>query len=415
MNMFFQSEAFRDAFRLVEKLEEAGHQAVIVGGSVRDALLGRRVHDIDLGTSATPDDVQRIFSHTVPTGLRHGTVIVIFRKHSYEVTTFRREGPYVDARRPSYVRFVQDLKTDLARRDFTINAIALNRDKELIDPFGGRTDLERRLIRSVGQADERFQEDPLRILRAVRFVAQLGFEIEAGTRSAMKAEKAGLRKLAVERITGELDKLMAASRPSRALWLLWEEQLIQEIIPPSTMLTDIPARRDLQTIDREKDVGLRWILFLRLCGVQADQAKQTLRHFKKSRRDVQQLSLIWKEAEHWPSATFSVEDMKRKVFSLKLHRVLQIIRLASYIGRLTDAEWQFLRRQFCHADWELPVENVSQLALDGHTLIKMTGRDPGPWIGDVCHHLLQQVVAGKIVNHPQRLIKEWLQHGPHTP
>lgn len=416
MNMSFRDEAFREAFRLVEKLEEAGHQAVIVGGSVRDALLGRHVHDIDIATSATPEDVQCLFSHTVPTGLRHGTVTVIVEKQSYEVTTFRTEGPYVDARRPSYVHFVRDLKTDLARRDFTINAIALNRDRQIVDPFGGRTDLKRRLVRCVGQANDRFREDPLRILRAVRFVAQLGFEIETSTLSGMKAEKAGLRKLAVERITSELDKLMTVPQPSRALRLLWEEQLLQEIVPLSPYPSStVPARNDFQLVEQEKDAGLRWILFLRLCGVQADRAKQAFRRFKKSRRDVQQLSLIWREAEHWPGASLSVEEMRWKVFSFGLRHVLRIIRLASYMDRLTETERHLLRRQLCHADWELPLDDVSQLALDGHTLMRMTGRVPGPWIGNVRHHLLQKVVAGKIVNHPQQLIKEWQKYGPHAP
>ncbi|HET7615418.1 MAG TPA: CCA tRNA nucleotidyltransferase, partial [Bacillales bacterium] len=179
-----KEETFRDAAAVVNHLIENGYEAYIVGGAVRDHLIGRRVKDIDIATSATPDKVDGLFDKTIPVGVEHGTVVVRFRHQSFEVTTFRKESDYKDHRRPSAVSFVSSLHEDLQRRDFTINAMALSREGELIDPCDGRSDLQRKLIRTVGTAKERFEEDPLRMMRAVRFASELDFRIEAETGNA---------------------------------------------------------------------------------------------------------------------------------------------------------------------------------------------------------------------------------------
>lgn len=411
-----QAALFREAFELIEQLERAGHQAYIVGGSVRDALLRREIHDVDIATSATPTQVQALFPRTVPTGLKHGTVTVIAGKFPFELTTFRREGPYTDSRRPDYVEYVQDLAADLARRDFTINAMALNRKGEVVDPFGGQRDLERGVIRCVGQAHERFREDALRILRAIRFAAQLRFTVERETLHAMQAKKTGLRKLAVERITNELSKLLSADKPGQALRLLWTERLLCEIEPLSLGDTfSVPGKESFTQFDQEADIGLRWILFLRLCGIKSSQCRRVCRNLKLPRKDGHELSLMWGEAEDWPGKDLSTKAVRHKVFTLGLRRSLRIIRLAHRLGTLERIYSQILSRRFCHADWELPLDDPSQLALDGHTLICRSGRDPGSWIGDVQRVLLDKVVTGEIVNHPELLEKEWRCHGPHAP
>ena len=191
----------------------AGESACPVGGCVRDSLLGRTPGDWDVATSARPETVQGLFDRTVPTGLRHGTVTVLLDGMSLEVTAFRREEGYSDGRRPDRVVFGVGLIEDLARRDFTINAMALLPDGAVADPFGGRADLKASLVRCVGDPERRFQEDALRMLRAVRFAAQLGFAIEDETAAALCWEAAGLDQVSGERIRTELEKILLSPRP----------------------------------------------------------------------------------------------------------------------------------------------------------------------------------------------------------
>lgn len=196
-----------------ETLWAAGEAACPVGGCVRDSLLGRTPGDWDVATSARPETVQALFARTVPTGLRHGTVTVLLYGMSLEVTAFRREEGYSDGRRPDRVVFGVGLTEDLARRDFTINAMALLPDGTVADPFGGRADLAERVIRCVGDPERRFREDALRMLRAVRFAAQLGFAIEEETAAALRREAAGLEQVSGERVRVELEKTLLSPRP----------------------------------------------------------------------------------------------------------------------------------------------------------------------------------------------------------
>ena len=191
----------------------AGFAAHPVGGCVRDTLLGRAPGDWDVATSARPEQTMALFSHTIPTGAAHGTVTVVLDGGTIEATTFRREGGYADGRHPDSVAFDVGLTVDLARRDFTINAMAFGPEGEVIDPFGGQTDLASRLIRAVGDPLERFREDTLRILRAVRFAAQLGFAIEPATAAAMEVRAAGLTAVSAERVVTELEKTLLSPAP----------------------------------------------------------------------------------------------------------------------------------------------------------------------------------------------------------
>ena len=194
---------------LLERLEAAGYEAWCVGGCVRDALLGRTPEDWDVTTSALPEETMAVFGdQALPTGLKHGTVTVKTGDGPVEVTTYRLDGAYRDHRRPESVAFTASLEEDLARRDFTVNAMALDLRRELRDPFGGRADLARGLLRCVGDPDRRFQEDALRILRGLRFAAALGLEIEPGTAAAVRRNREGLRDIAAERIQVEFFKLL---------------------------------------------------------------------------------------------------------------------------------------------------------------------------------------------------------------
>ena len=204
-----------DAYRLLQTLRAAGHSAYVVGGCVRDSLLGRLPGDWDICTSARPDEMKALFcsQRLILTGEKHGTVAVILHGKPYEMTTYRLDGSYRDHRHPDNVQFVDDLAADLARRDFTINAMAYSDKNGLIDAFDGVGDLERGVIRCVGCAMERFSEDALRMLRAVRFAAQLGFAIEAETKEAMVKLAPDIAKISAERIQTELVKLITSAHP----------------------------------------------------------------------------------------------------------------------------------------------------------------------------------------------------------
>lgn len=223
----------RDAEFIIERLESHGYEAFVVGGCVRDACLGRIPADWDITTSATPDQVKQVFKKTIDTGIEHGTVTVMMHGTGYEVTTYRLDGEYEDNRHPKEVAFTSNLSEDLKRRDFTINAMAYNSRVGLVDQFDGIGDLKRGLIRCVGDAEERFDEDALRVMRAVRFSAQLGFDIEESTYQAIKNHKAFLKNISEERIRVELTKLVASAHADRVN-VLYATGILEEILPELT-------------------------------------------------------------------------------------------------------------------------------------------------------------------------------------
>lgn len=227
------------ASHIISVLTEAGFEAYVVGGCVRDAILGRDAADWDITTNALPSQVKALFPRTLDTGLQHGTVTVMQGKEGFEVTTYRIDGEYLDGRHPDKVTFTPSLLEDLKRRDFTVNAMAYNEKKGLVDAFGGLEDLERRRIRCVGDPRERFTEDALRILRAVRFSAQLDFTIEEKTRAALSEFAPRLLKVSAERIQTELVKLLTSSHPE-VFRVVWETGISAVILPEFDACMDTP-------------------------------------------------------------------------------------------------------------------------------------------------------------------------------
>ncbi|MVP00008.1 CCA tRNA nucleotidyltransferase [Paenibacillus lutrae] len=269
-------EMMNEGREVLTELQKAGHQAYFVGGFVRDLTLGRSIKDIDIATSALPEEVIACFRRTVPTGLQHGTVTVIAGKHTFEVTTFRKEGEYEAFRRPSGVEYIDDLQEDLKRRDFTINAMAMNADGTLIDPFGGRQDLAGSLLRCVGEAAERFGEDALRMLRCIRFAAQYGLQIEEATWTALLVQIPLLKHIAMERVRAELQRMIGGADPSRAARLLlasgWWRYAKTPLALPYAAWADETASAavaHLSTLQEEED---RWAVLLLLIGSQQQEA-----------------------------------------------------------------------------------------------------------------------------------------------
>ena len=241
---------------VLRRLTSAGHAAVIVGGCVRDSILKRCVHDWDLASSAKPEEVACLFDNTVMTGEKYGTVTVVFPESKVEVTTFRTEGGYDDGRRPGSVEFVTSLDEDLSRRDFTINAIAITIDGEVIDPFGGYEDLENRLIRCVGEPDIRFAEDALRMFRAFRFCAELGFDIEYGTLDSIRKNAGKAQLISAERIRDELEKTLISHKPEIAGEII-RAGLLEGRLPGTVEIPDNLGR--LAALPDEP--ALRWCAF----------------------------------------------------------------------------------------------------------------------------------------------------------
>lgn len=219
--------------QVLSRLESHGYEAYVVGGAVRDAMLCRKVHDYDVTTSATPAQTCEIFKdlHTIPTGEKHGTVTVVVAGEPIEVTTYRIDGDYSDGRRPDSVEFTKNITDDLARRDFTVNAMAYSPERGLCDPFGGAKDLSLGLIRAVGDPKTRFTEDSLRILRAFRFAARLGFEIEEKTLISARGERKRLSAVSAERIGSEIIGMLSAEKPSRSLLLMYKANILEVIFP----------------------------------------------------------------------------------------------------------------------------------------------------------------------------------------
>ena len=280
------------AAALLDTLHAAGYAAYAVGGCVRDSLLGRTAHDWDLCTSALPQQVMELFGteRCIPTGLQHGTVTIKYGGQLYETTTFRTEGSYTDGRHPDAVQFVPDVREDLARRDFTINAMAYNEADGLVDPFGGQADLQNGLLRAVGEPQQRFTEDALRILRLYRFAARFGFALDAATARAARQLAPHLDCISAERIQEELAKLLAAPQPGAYL----EPAVLAVVLPELTPESLTAARPVVDACPAgEENLPVRWAALLGALG-EAD-TRRVLKRLRCSNACIEETAVLVRE------------------------------------------------------------------------------------------------------------------------
>ena len=280
------------AAALLDALHAAGYAAYAVGGCVRDSLLGRTAHDWDLCTSALPQQVMELFGaeQCIPTGLQHGTVTIKYGGQLYETTTFRTEGSYTDGRHPDEVQFVPDVREDLARRDFTINAMAYNEAEGLVDPFGGQKDLQNGLLRAVGEPQQRFTEDALRILRLYRFAARFGFALDAATARAARQLAPHLDCISAERIQEELAKLLAAPQPGAYL----EPAVLAVVLPELTPAALDAAKPVVDACPAgEKNLPVRWAALLGALG-EAD-TRRVLKRLRCSNACIEETAVLVRE------------------------------------------------------------------------------------------------------------------------
>ncbi|GAA0360369.1 CCA tRNA nucleotidyltransferase [Bacillus horti] len=400
-------ERFSAGIDVIKRLEDRGYEAYFIGGCVRDLLLNRQVADIDLCSSAKPEEVIRLFSRTIPTGLQHGTVTVLWRRKQIEVTTFRTEQNYANHRHPKEVQFVSTLAEDCKRRDFTINAIAMDKDGRIIDYEHGVADLERKQIKTVGHPEERFQEDALRMLRAIRFSTQLRFSIQSATYEAIKRHKLLLQHIAKERISVEFQKVMQADAVQQGVRLLLDSGIAGDIHPFSGVTS---AFQSFSTFDlQELSEKERWVLLLFLV---ADEEKAL--HFLKQNmlpkllsREIRKLTKLcyayptYRKATHFSDLMLVQLGQENVFFLLLMNRLVTSPSNDYLFEQKLQHEQEIIRSRIEH----LPLQAIEQLAISGEELAKLyMQRKKGQWIQQALERLLLAVVNREVENERDRLI-----------
>ncbi len=391
------------AAELINTLHRAGYPVYAVGGCVRDSLLGQAVHDWDLCTAALPGDVLSLFgeNNCIPTGLKHGTVTVKRGGNLYEVTTFRTEGTYTDGRHPDKVWFVSDVKEDLARRDFTINAMAYCEEEGLIDPFGGQNDLEAGLVRAVGDANLRFAEDALRILRLYRFAARFGFAIDEDTDKAAQLLAERLQCVSVERICEELCKLLVAPKPGRYM----KHKIIQAAVPELAVLT----QQQFETIKQQLDTcpaGQEYLSVRAaalLCPLGEANAHAAAKRLRFSNAMVTEIDMLIKHS-HLAAVGDKMLAARRLLGQLTLPVLIKLTMLCSALYPEGSEWYAGLCRHAQQLEQQGVCCRIAQLAVNGHDLMEI-GVAKGPDLRCMLEALLEKVVTGEAPNEHSALLR----------
>lgn len=387
------------AAALLARLHRAGYAAYAVGGCVRDSLLGRTPQDWDLCTSARPEQVLALFGEgqCIPTGLQHGTVTIKYGGQLYETTTFRTEGAYTDGRHPDEVHFVPDVRQDLARRDFTINAMAYNDAEGLIDPFGGQQDLQQGILRAVGDPATRFEEDALRILRLYRFAARFGFAIDPPTGQAARALCAHLDCVSVERIEEELSKLLAAPAPAAYL-----DEKILKVIIPELSAPALQAAKPVVDACPAGEQALPVRLAALLLSLGEDGIRRTLKRLRCSNALIEEAAVLVRETV--PGVPVSLNIYARRLLGkYNLCTVQRIAALGTALQPERAADFAVLSELAEQLDADGVCCRVSQLAVNGRDLMA-AGVPAGPGIRKVLEALLDGVIREEYPNERQALL-----------
>jgi tRNA nucleotidyltransferase (CCA-adding enzyme) len=392
------NEAFKLAVPLLEVIEKSGYEAYFVGGSVRDLLLGRENDDVDIASSATPAEIKQLFPKTVDIGIEHGTVLVLYNGQSYEITTFRSESEYEDFRRPKKVEFIRSIYADLQRRDFTMNAIAMTRSGDLVDPFLGAEAIRNKVIETVGAAKERFSEDALRMLRAIRFVSQLSFDVNEQTFSALKDNGYLLKNISVERKTKEFEKLLSGGSRLKSLDLLLKARLYRYLPGLNEAETSI---RQLLTYNCEKlNIYEMWAILIDTMDIQIAQYSLFLKEWRLSNQKIKKIEKILlflqnRKLTYWNELSLFQAGEEISLSTEKLFNVLN--------GLEVGANLEIIKNSF----QELPIKNRGELAISGQDLMEWLNRRGGPWVKELLGHVEEAVLRGKLVN-DKEAIREWL-------
>ena len=426
--------------RIIGTLQEHGYEAYAVGGCIRDSILGREPEDWDITTSAMPEETKALFDKTFDTGIQHGTITVLLEKEGFEVTTYRIDGKYEDSRHPKEVTFTRNLREDLLRRDFTINAMAYNETDGLVDIFGGLEDLEAGMIRCVGTAKERFKEDALRILRGVRFAAQLGFDIEEDTRQGMKELAWTLQNISAERIQVELVKMITSKRPEM-LREAYELGMTRIVLPEfdQLMTTGQETPHHMYSVGEHTLHAMKNIRadkILRLAMLLHDMGKPALKtvdeagvaHFKKHALESERIAENVLRRLKFDNDTIRKVTRLVRYHDLRMPATAKSVRRAmNQIGEELFPYYMEVRRADVLAQSmyqrEEKIENLDQIEELYHQIVEdgdcvslkdlaVTGRDliasgmkPGKKIGEKLEELLKLVIEDPKLNTKEELLK----------
>ena len=369
---------------IIKQLEKNGYEAYVVGGCVRDAIMGKKPYDWDICTSARPEIVKNIFEHTAETGVKHGTVTVIRNGIPYEVTTMRTEGIYKDNRHPEAVSFVEDIETDLARRDFTVNAMAYNNTKGIIDIFGGQKDIQKKVIKCVGEPDKRFNEDGLRIMRAIRFAAVLGFGIEKKTSLSIHKNRALLHNIAYERIQTEFVKLICGKNPDEVL----EEyaDVISEFIPgfsPDVKMNASPAEPIVRTA----------LFFYNIENVEAEKHLKRM-HFPNAFID--DIVKILEFRDFNGADKYAVKRVLSKIGTELFEKLLAVQENTNNdVSLPRNLLYEIVENNECF--------EIKNMDINGKDLMQAGLK--GKEVGDCLTMLLDAVIAERVLNKKEELMK----------
>lgn len=398
------------AATLLDALHAAGYAAYAVGGCVRDSLLGRTAHDWDLCTSALPQQVMELFGaeQCIPTGLQHGTVTIKYGGRLYETTTFRTEGSYTDGRHPDAVQFVPDVREDLARRDFTINAMAYNEAEGLVDPFGGQKDLQNGLLRAVGEPQQRFTEDALRILRLYRFAARFGFALDAATARAARQLAPHLDCISAERIQEELAKLLTAPQPGAYL----EPAVLAVVLPELTPAALEAAKPVVDACPAgEKNLPVRWAALLGALGETA--TRRVFKRLRCSNACIEETAVLVREtAGEGVCRSFSEEKASVHPGDIHIRQLLgryglctveRLCALCAALHPQAAPACTFAAQRARQLEAEGVCCRVSQLAVNGRDLMA-AGIPAGPALRRVLEALLDGVIRAEYPNEKPALL-----------
>lgn len=403
----------RNTLYILDALNNCGYESYVVGGCVRDSLLKQIPTDWDICTQAMPNEVITIFAEkgikVIPTGLAHGTVTLVINGEKFEVTTYRRDGAYQDHRRPDLVEFSPSIEVDLSRRDFTVNAIAYSPEKGFVDPYKGQQDLEARIIKSVGNPNLRFNEDALRLMRAIRFTSQLGFKLEELTKKSIRYNAHLVKKISPERIRDEFCKMLLTTAPSISVQLLKKLGMLKWILPELEKLDLQVLDHTLSVLDHTPNqlVVRLTALFYEIDGGN-DAIPGLMKRLKFDNETTHLVSLLIKERLKY-DAEISVSDLKRLISRVGAPHMeyLFLMQEAYFRGSNPPQDLSIIESLRTLVKQILDEKQplfIKDLAINGKDLMNI-GYPPGKEIGLLLNHLLDKVLENSELNTKEMLLK----------
>ncbi|MFJ5772282.1 CCA tRNA nucleotidyltransferase [Psychrobacillus sp. NPDC093180] len=380
-----------EAYKVIEKLENAGFEAYVVGGAVRDFIRKVDANDVDVTTNATPNEVKQLFPHTIDVGIEHGTVLVVLSE-TIEVTTFRSETTYTDFRRPDAVTFVRSLQEDLKRRDFTMNAMALTKSDVLIDYFGGREDIENKIIKAVGDPAQRFAEDALRMLRAIRFSAQLNYSLEKETMEAIQSLHHLVAHVSMERVKVELEKIWISDFVGNGMELFVSSHLANNF--PGDWETYQNCWRGFSSFGNTAN---GWAFFA-IMQPHAE-VESLLSYYKCSNAEKTHVKQVLEALEQLEKGCWNL-------YSFFQFTEEVLIAASSYARQLLNMEVVYTAEQIQQTKATLPISSTKEVVVNGNDLMEWTKKKRGPWIREAMEKITVMIVNDKLVNDKAEIM-EW--------